>query len=166
MYMYCCLVCIWASRKMRLYTGFTGYIRWYLETILVASRNNHFNAQISQTDKVLFCLGDCRLSAENGEHESLKSVTKVRHPKILNWKKRATKPPPPPPPPPPRKQKKKKKKTASEDKIHDTRLCISMNQSVDRGSTQWGKGCIRVSVACFNCSTSLRSLKCSLPTPV
>ena len=46
------------------------------ETILVASRNKRFEAQISQTDKVLFCLGACRLSAENGERASLKSVTK------------------------------------------------------------------------------------------
>ena len=48
----------------------------------MASRNNRFEAQISQTDKVLFCLGACRLSEENGERASLKSVTKIRHPKI------------------------------------------------------------------------------------
>ena len=42
----------------------------------MASRNNHFDAQISHTDKVLFCLGACRLSAENGKHVSVKSVTK------------------------------------------------------------------------------------------
>ena len=58
-----------------------------LRTILVASRNNRFDAQISQTDKVLFCLGACRLSAENGERAFLKSVTKIRLPKILNRKK-------------------------------------------------------------------------------
>ena len=79
---------------MRLYTG----LRWYLETVLVASRNNRFDLQISQTDKVLFCLGAC-LSAENSELiASLKSVTKIRHPKILNRKKDQLK-------------KKKKKKT-------------------------------------------------------
>ena len=66
---------------MRLYIGFTWYIWWYLETILVASRNNGFDAQISQTDKVIFCLGAC-LSAENGEPASLKSETQIRHPKI------------------------------------------------------------------------------------
>ena len=54
----------------------------------MASRNNRFDAQISQTDKVLFCLGACRLSAENGERASLKSVTKIRHPKILKLKKK------------------------------------------------------------------------------
>ena len=67
---------------MRLYTGFTRYIWWYLETILVASRNNRFDVQISQTDKV------CCLSAENGERASLKSMTKNQHPKILNRKKK------------------------------------------------------------------------------
>ena len=41
-----------------------------------------FDAQISQTDKVVFRLGACRLSAENGERASLKSVTKCRHSKI------------------------------------------------------------------------------------
>ena len=67
-------------------------LRWYLETILVASRNNRFDAQISQTpDKVFVCLGACRLSAENNERASLKSVTKIRHPKILNRKKRSIK---------------------------------------------------------------------------
>ena len=81
------LVCIWASHKMILYTGFTWYIRCYLETILVASRNNRFDAQISQTDKALFCLGACCLSAKNGKHAALKSVKKNRRPKILNLKK-------------------------------------------------------------------------------
>ena len=76
----------------------------------MASRNNRFDAQISQTDKVLFCLGACRLSAENVERASLKSVTKIRHPKSLNRKRRsikketATKK---------KKKKKKKKKYAS-----------------------------------------------------
>ena len=69
----------------------------------MASRNNPFDAQISQTDKVLFCLGACRLSVEKGERLSLKSVTKIRHPKILNRKKRSIK----------KKQQYKKKKTAS-----------------------------------------------------
>ena len=54
----------------------------------MASRNNPFDAQISQKDKVLFCLGARRLSVENGERLSLKSVTKIRHPKILNRKKK------------------------------------------------------------------------------
>ena len=76
---------------MRLYTGLRDKIRWNLGTILVASRNNRFDAQISQTDKVLFYLGACHLSAENGEHVSLKSMTKNRHPKILKWKKRSIK---------------------------------------------------------------------------
>ena len=53
----------------------------------MASRNNCFDAQIAQTHKELFCLGACRLSAENGERASLKSVTIMRHPKILNRKK-------------------------------------------------------------------------------
>ena len=51
------------------------YIRWYLETILVSSRNNRFDAHISQTDKVVFCLGACRLSAENGERASRSKVS-------------------------------------------------------------------------------------------
>ena len=71
---------------MRLYTGFTRYPRWNFETIFVASISSRFDAQISQTDKV-FCLGVCRLSAENSERASLKSVTKIRHPKILHRKK-------------------------------------------------------------------------------
>ena len=58
---------------------------------LLASRNNPFDAQISQTDKVLFCLGACRLSAEKDKRASLKSVTKIRHPKIMNQKKRSIK---------------------------------------------------------------------------
>ena len=29
---------------------------------------------------------------------------------------------------------------ASEDKKHDTHVCISINSSVGRGNTQWGKG--------------------------
>ena len=49
---------------------------------------HRFDAQISQTDKVLFCLGACRLSAEIGERVSLKSVTSIRYPKILNRKKK------------------------------------------------------------------------------
>ena len=85
------LVCIWASHKMILYTWFTWYIRCYLETILVASRNNRFDAQISQTDKALFCLGACCLSAKNGKHASLMSVKKNRRPKILNLKKNINK---------------------------------------------------------------------------
>ena len=101
----------------------------------MTSRNNHFDAPISQTDKVLFCLDACCLSAENGERASLKSVTKIRHPKILNQKKRSI------------KNKKKQQKTAttkkkkkkerkkklpvSEDRRHDTRVCISMNWSVE-----------------------------------
>ena len=93
------------------------------------SRNNRFDVQASQTDKVLFCLGARRLSAENGERASLKSMTKNRHPKILNRKKRSIKKQNSS-----RKQKKKKKKKkklpASSDKRHDTRVCISMNQSV------------------------------------
>ena len=36
-----------------------------------------FDVQILQTDKVLFCLSACRLSAENSERASLKSVTKI-----------------------------------------------------------------------------------------
>ena len=92
----------------------------------MASRNNRFDAQISQTDKVhvLFCLGDCHFSAENSERASLKSLTKLWHPKILNQKKRSIK----------KHRKKLKKQTklpASEDKRHDTRMCFSMNQSVD-----------------------------------
>ena len=57
----------------------------------MASRNNRFAAQILQTDMVLFCLGTCCLSAEDVERVSLKSVTKIQHPKILNWKKRSMK---------------------------------------------------------------------------
>ena len=45
--------------------------------ILMASRTNRFDALISQMDKVLFCLGGCCLSAENGESAFLKSVTKI-----------------------------------------------------------------------------------------
>ena len=94
----------------------------------MASRNNRFDAQISQTDTVLFCLGACRLSAENGERASLKSVTKIRHPKILNPKKDQLKETAKK-----KKKKKKKKKSASEHKRHDTREYISMNQSVGGG---------------------------------
>ena len=54
----------------------------------MASKTNHFDAQISQTDKVLFCLGAYCLSAENGERASLKLVSKIRHPKIWNRKKK------------------------------------------------------------------------------
>ena len=98
---------------------------------LVANRNNCFDAQISQMDKVLFCLCAC-LSAENGERASLRSVTKIQDQIILNRKKRSIKKTAK------EKQKKnKKKKNASpEDKRHDTRACISMNQSVGRGNTQ------------------------------
>ena len=94
---------------------------------LSASRNNRFDAQISQTDKLLFCLGACRLSAKNSERASLKSVTEIRHPKILNRKKNQLKK---------TARTKKEKPTASEYKRRDTRVCISMNQSVGRGNTQ------------------------------
>ena len=76
------------SRLSIPYTGFMWYNRWHLETILVASRNNCFDAQISQTHKELFCWGACHLSAENGERASLKSVTK-NHPKSLKKKSQA-----------------------------------------------------------------------------
>ena len=90
----------------------------------MASRNNRFDAQITQTDKVLFCLGAYCLSAENGEHASLKSVTKIRHPKILNRKKKKDQL---------KKTAKKRKKTlpASENKRYNTRLCISISRSVE-----------------------------------
>ena len=90
----------------------------------MASRNNRFDAQISQTDKVLFCVGAYRLSAENNERASLKSVTSIRHPKILNRKKKKI------------NLKKNKTLPASEDKRHDTRVSILMNQLVGRGNTQ------------------------------
>ena len=65
---------------MRLYTGLKNYFS--------GQQEKRFDAQISQMVKVLFCLGACRLSAENGEHASLKSVTNIRLPKTLNRKKK------------------------------------------------------------------------------
>ena len=47
------------SSPIRLFTGFTGWIRWDLETIFFSNkRNNRFDAQtdISQRDKILFFL--------------------------------------------------------------------------------------------------------------
>ena len=40
-----------------------------------ASSNNRLDAQILQTDKVLFRVDACHLSAKNGERASLKSAT-------------------------------------------------------------------------------------------
>ena len=77
------------------------------------------------------------LSSENGKGTSLKSVTKIRHPKILKWKKK----------------KINKNKTHTEKKNKNKKNCqpqgiimtpacaFSMNQSVGREATHIeGKG--------------------------
>ena len=84
----------------------------------MASRDNRFDVQISQTDKVLFCLGACRLSTENGERASLKSVTKIRHPKILNRKKKDL--------------LKKTKKNCQPQRIKDMTPRVHLDESVGR----------------------------------
>ena len=72
----------------------------------MANRNNRLDAQISQTDKVLFCLGACRLSAENRERASEVSDEISTSQNFDSGKKNQLK----------KKKKKKKKKTEKKKK--------------------------------------------------
>ena len=95
----------------------------------MASRHNRFDAQISQTDEVLFCLGVCRRSAENGERASLKSVTKIQHPKMMNRKKKINKKKKKNSK---KKKKKKKKKKCQPQRIKDMTPRVHLDESVGR----------------------------------
>ena len=87
-----------------------------LRNFFSGQQENHFDAQISH-DEVLFCLGACRLSAENGDRASPKSVKKIRHLIILNLKKRLI--------------KKKKKKRKKKKERHDTRVHLNESAGVE-----------------------------------